>query len=481
MRQLRNCEQDPDVLDTWFSSALWPISTLGWPEPGKFPEVFPNGDLALKTWNPSNTLSTAREIITLWVSRMVMFNLYFRDCLPFGDVFIHAMIQDGEGRKMSKSLGNGVDPLDIIHSHGADAMRFTLASMTTQTQDVRMPVEKDPATGRNTSPKFDNGRNFSNKIWQASTGLAIPNLEGYEPQALQYASLPLEDRWILSRLQTAIQTIDAALSGFQFADASQECYRFFWNELCDWYLEMVKPRLRGEPPVKRVAQQVLAWVLDQSLRLLHPFMPFLTEALWKRLDEAAPQRGIEQPCVQGKALIRAAWPKANAAWQSSGVETQMARLQEIIRAVRDAVTRVNERRSAQKQPTLRNLPTAVIRTDAELGSPARSAAGDLLAAGEGGAGAIRRGCRQASRLDVLRGGRRGGLRAGGEPGRLRPRAEAPRRGDRQGREDAGRREHQAGRREVHRQGAATRGAGAARPAEDAARADRDAAQAFWMS
>ncbi len=293
-----------------------------------------------------------------------MFNLYFRDCLPFRDVFIHAMIQDGEGRKMSKSLGNGVDPLDIIHSHGADAMRFTLALMTTQTQDVRMPVEKDPETGRNTSPKFDMGRNFSNKIWQASTGLALPNLEGYDPQPLDYASLPLEDRWILSRLQTSIATVDAALRSFQFSDASQECYRFFWNEVCDWYLEMVKPRLRAEPEARRVAQQVLAWVLDQSLRLLHPFMPFITEALWARLNEAAPQRGIDAPAAQGKALVRAAWPTANGAWRNPDVETQMARLQEVIRAIRDAVTRVNESRSRQKQPALRNLPAAVIRADA---------------------------------------------------------------------------------------------------------------------
>jgi valyl-tRNA synthetase len=360
--------QDSDVLDTWFSSALWPISILGWPDPTKFPDIFPKGDLALRTWNPSNTLSTAREIITLWVSRMVMFNLYFRDCLPFTDVFIHAMIQDGEGRKMSKSLGNGVDPLDIIASHGADALRFTMASMTTQTQDIRMPVETDPATGRNTSPKFDMGRNFCNKIWQAGTGLAIPNVKGCEPRALAYESLPLEDRWILSRLQTAIGTIDKALLAFEFADASQECYRFFWNELCDWYLEMVKPRLRAEPAVKQVAQQVLAWVLDQSLRLLHPVMPFITEALWARLNEAAPRRGIDKPAGQGKALIRAAWPVANAAWQNPAVETQMARLQEVIRTVREALTRVNERRSAQKQPALRNLPTVTIRADAELAS-----------------------------------------------------------------------------------------------------------------
>jgi len=194
--------QDPDVLDTWFSSALWPMSTLGWPDD--------TPDLA--TWNPTSVLSTAREIITLWVSRMVMFNVYFRGCVPFKDVFIHAMIQDGDGRKMSKSLGNGVDPLDIIHSHGSDAMRFTLVQMTTQTQDVRMPVERDPESGKNTSPKFDMGRNFSNKLWNAgrfALGILEESDGGGSPRSSCVASRGLADRWILSRLH---QTIRGALT-----------------------------------------------------------------------------------------------------------------------------------------------------------------------------------------------------------------------------------------------------------------------------
>jgi len=191
--------RDPDVLDTWFSSATWPLSTLGWPNN--------EGDTAglLDAFNPTSVLTTAREIITLWVSRMVMFNRYFtggdqNGQVPFNDVFIHAMIQDGEGRKMSKSLGNGVDPLDIIHSHGADAMRFTLCQMTTNTQDVRMPVEKDPETGRNTSPKFDIGRNFATKLWNASRFvLGMLDTDDTTP-----GELTLVDKWMLSRLSQAI-------------------------------------------------------------------------------------------------------------------------------------------------------------------------------------------------------------------------------------------------------------------------------------
>src|SRR5262249_4897522 len=182
------------VLDTWFSSGLWPMSTLNWPDPS----ALSTQNSALNTWNPTSVLCTAREIITLWVSRMVMFNLFFLDRLPYYDVFIHALIQDGEGRKMSKSLGNGVDPLHIIESHGADAMRFTLAHMTTQTQDVRMPVEKDARTGKNTSPKFDIGRNFCNKLWNAAR-FALMNLENTKPDASASGSLSLFDRWILSR------------------------------------------------------------------------------------------------------------------------------------------------------------------------------------------------------------------------------------------------------------------------------------------
>ncbi|MFG0252921.1 MAG: valine--tRNA ligase, partial [Phycisphaerales bacterium JB038] len=195
--------RDPDVLDTWFSSALWPLSTMGWPD---------TTDL-LRAFNPSNVLCTAREIITLWVSRMVMFNQYFVGRLPFPHVFIHAMIQDGEGRKMSKSLGNGVDPLDIIHSHGSDAMRFTLCQMTTNTQDVRMPVVFDEELQKNTSPKFDIGRNFCNKLWNAAA-FAMHNLSS-GPIDPGDGELALADRWILSRLADTIGKIEAAIGSYQ--------------------------------------------------------------------------------------------------------------------------------------------------------------------------------------------------------------------------------------------------------------------------
>ena len=252
-------EQDPDVLDTWFSSGLWPLSTLGWPDESADPQAgSPNPQSTLNTWNPTSVLCTAREIITLWVSRMVMFNLYFLNRLPYSDVFIHAMIQDGEGRKMSKSLGNGVDPLDIIESHGADAMRFTLCHMTTQTQDVRMPVEKNAQTGKNTSPKFDIGRNFCNKMWNAAR-FALSNLEncqkgvtshydsgdkmGPDP-LLPVDQLSLFDRWILSRLCATIDEVNESLKSYRFDAYAKACYDFFWRDLCDWYVEAIKPAMK---------------------------------------------------------------------------------------------------------------------------------------------------------------------------------------------------------------------------------------------
>ncbi|MEM8739802.1 MAG: class I tRNA ligase family protein, partial [Planctomycetota bacterium] len=302
--------QDPDVLDTWFSSALWPMSTLGWPEQ--------TPDLGL--WNPTSVLCTAREIITLWVSRMVMFNLYFLGRLPFKDVFIHAMIQDGHGQKMSKSLGNGVDPVDIIHSHGSDAMRYTLTAMTTQTQDVRLPVDLiDPHTpgsgetftpkyvtgpggvkvaapvqerngrkmvssyglasgqaepsdeiplARNTSEKFDVGQRFATKLWNA-TRFALTYLQGdATPGDGHPRALGLADRWILSRTAAAVAAADRALGDYDFHNYAQGLYQFVWNEVCDWYIESVKPP-QGEA-MAAGSRQTLAAVLDVSLRLLHP-------------------------------------------------------------------------------------------------------------------------------------------------------------------------------------------------------------------
>jgi len=229
-------QRDEDVLDTWFSSALWPFSTMGWPD--ETPE--------LKTFYPGNVLCTAREIITLWVSRMVMMGQYCVGDIPFSDVYIHAMIQDGEGRKMSKSLGNGIDPLVAINSHGADAMRFTLASMTTDTQDIRMPVEKmklPDGRQENTSPKFDIGRNFCNKLWNASR-FALMNLEGIDPGKFDKAKMTITDRWILSRLAKTITKTMESLEAFKYSEPLAQLYRFFWNDFCDWYLEWIKPRMQ---------------------------------------------------------------------------------------------------------------------------------------------------------------------------------------------------------------------------------------------
>jgi valyl-tRNA synthetase len=335
----RDCEEeleaagfvrDPDVLDTWFSSALWPFSTLGWPE--RTPE--------LKAFYPGDVLCTAREIITLWVSRMVMMGQYALGEPPFPVVFIHAMIQDGEGRKMSKSLGNGIDPLDIIDSHGADAMRFTLLSMTTQTQDVRMPVEETTLPdGRtaNTSPKFDLGRNFANKLWNAAR-FALMNLGAGAP-AIDRNRLEFEDRWILSRRNAAVRAVSDALESFRFNDAAQTLYDFTWHDVCDWYVEIIKPRL-ADPEAGGQARAVLAFVLDTALRLLHPLMPFITEELWAHLNEAVPARGFDDPAPTEEVLAAAEWPEPSEGLDRADLEEQMAGAQAVIRAVRNVRSRM---------------------------------------------------------------------------------------------------------------------------------------------
>ncbi len=376
-------ERDPDVLDTWFSSALWPMSTMGWPD-----------DTAeLDTWNPTSVLCTAREIITLWVSRMVMFNLYFKGQLPFKDVFIHAMIQDGHGQKMSKSLGNGVDPLDIIESHGSDAMRFTLASMTTHTQDVRLPVDMiDPHSGellhpefittkaghkvaapiqthngktcvssyglasgeatptdsggdtplaRNTSEKFDLGQRFANKIWNA-TRFALSKLDvasaAIKPGDGHPRALGLTERWILSRLARTVRQCDKALGSYAFAEYATACYDFFWRDLCDWYIEAVKPSVADNP----TQQRVLAACLDAALRLLHPAMPFVTERLWEALNAAWPDtRSVDGLMLQpSELLVTAPWPEVADVLIDEDAEEEFERIQEVVGAIREARTRL---------------------------------------------------------------------------------------------------------------------------------------------
>jgi valyl-tRNA synthetase len=316
--------RDPDVLDTWFSSGLWPFSTLGWPD--ATPE--------LAKYYPGDVLCTAREIITLWVSRMVMLGQYCCGDIPFHDVFIHAMIQDGQGRKMSKSLGNGIDPLVVIDSHGADAMRFTLVSMTTQTQDVRMPLKEiELPDGRkvNSSEKFDLGRNFCNKLWNASR-FALMNIAGAPPWQTINHKTNLADAWILSRLNSTIRDVTAAIESFRFNELADTLYHFMWDDLCDWYLEIAKTRIgKGAQEPKAV----LAHCMDVLLRLLHPIMPFITEEIWGKLNSVAPDRGPTGDRAE-RLLVTAQWPYADAAAISQLVEDEFALLQDLIRQIRNA-------------------------------------------------------------------------------------------------------------------------------------------------
>jgi len=315
---------------------LWPFSTMGWPD--ETPE--------LKTFYPGDVLCTAREIITLWVSRMVMMGQYCVGDIPFSDVYIHAMIQDGEGRKMSKSLGNGIDPLVAINSHGADAMRFTLASMTTDTQDIRMPVEKMKLPdGRveNTSPKFDIGRNFCNKLWNASR-FALMNLEGIEPDKFDKDKMRIIDRWILSRLAYTVENVTESLDNYKFHEPLHLISRFFWNEFCDWYLEWIKPQMEDEEQ-KATAQNVLSFVLDQILRLLHPFAPFITEGIFQRLNSVAPVRRLGDLAVakESEALAIAEWPQTLdfTKGEDYDVGVDIVLIQSVVRHVRNIRSQYN--------------------------------------------------------------------------------------------------------------------------------------------
>ncbi|MFP3937227.1 MAG: class I tRNA ligase family protein, partial [Phycisphaerae bacterium] len=283
--------------------------------------------------------------ITLWVSRMVMMGQYALGDIPFADVFIHAMIQDGQGRKMSKSLGNGIDPLTISDSHGADAMRFTLVSMTTQTQDVRMPVEEMTLPdGRkaNTSPKFDQGRNFCNKLWNASR-FTMMNLAGAPPLSDVQPHANISDAWILSRYNSAIRDATRALGKYRYNDLGETLYHFMWDDFCDWYLEIAKARINAGEDAPRA---ILAYVLDGLLRLLHPVVPFITEIIWQKLNEVAPRRGASDRPAEGM-LVRASWPRADAGTIDETLEQRFATLQQIIREVRNIRTQHNIPRSRQ--------------------------------------------------------------------------------------------------------------------------------------
>lgn len=295
-------KQDDDVLDTWFSSALWPFSTLGWPE--KTPE--------LDYFYPTNVLVTGYDIIFFWVIRMVFSGLDAMGEKPFDDVFIHGLVRDAHGKKMSKSLGNGVDPLDIIDQYGADALRFMLATGNSPGNDLKFQIER-----------VESSRNFANKLWNASR-FVIMGLEEGQYELDDSERLTLADEWILSRLDTMITEITQALDKYELGIAANKIYEFTWNEYCDWYIELAKKRLYGEDAVaKQTVQKVLVKVLRDILKLLHPFMPFITEEIWGFIPHAE------------DALVTSKWPEADEKYQNPTAERQMNSIMEAIRNLRN--------------------------------------------------------------------------------------------------------------------------------------------------
>ena len=300
--------RDEDVLDTWFSSALWPFSTLGWPEQTK----------DLDYWYPTTDMVTGYDIIFFWVARMVFSGMEQMKKEPFKTVFIHGLVRDDKGRKMSKSLGNGIDPLEMAEKYGADALRFNLITGNSPGNDMRFYVEKCEAM-----------RNFANKIWNASR-YVLMNLTVDEPGLPEASKLEIEDKWVLSQLNTLIKEVTENMDAYELGVASAKVYDFIWDTYCDWYIELTKARLYGEDEEsKRTAQQVLVYVLDQILRLLHPFMPFITEEIWQAIPHA------------GDFLIKAEWPVYHEELNFPTEEAHMESVMAAIRALRNRRAEMN--------------------------------------------------------------------------------------------------------------------------------------------
>ena len=305
----QNWTQDPDVLDTWFSSALWPFSTMGWPD---------EASADYKRYFPNNTLVTGYDILTFWVSRMMFQSLEFTGRRPFQNVLIHGLIRDAEGRKMSKSLGNGVDPMDVIEQYGVDSLRWFLANGSAPGQDVRFSTDK-----------MDAAWNFINKIWNASR-YVLMNVGDLTLDNLSIGQdLTLADRWILARLQTTIADVTRLFERFEFGEAGRILYSFIWDDYCDWYIEMTKEQLQDKEAANTTTKSILVFVLDQFLRLLHPIMPFVTEEIWQQIGG------------QDKSIVVADYPRLMEVYQDSQVEAQMAQLMELIRAVRTIRNEMN--------------------------------------------------------------------------------------------------------------------------------------------
>ncbi|MBI5672277.1 MAG: class I tRNA ligase family protein, partial [Nitrospirae bacterium] len=316
--------RDPDVLDTWFSSALWPFTTLGWPD--QTPE--------LKTYYPTATLVTGLDILFFWVARMIMMGLKFMGDVPFKDVYIHALVRDAEGQKMSKSKGNVIDPLHVMDQFGTDALRFTLASMASPGRDIKLAEER-----------IEGYRNFANKIWNAAR-FGLMYLDGPRT-TLPPAQRTLPDRWILSRLTHTIRTVTAELESYRFDRAATALYQFIWHEYCDWYLELIKPVLQTpehpdgastrhtlveqtpEHPDGASTRHTLVETLETTMRLLHPFMPFITEEIWQTIPH------------QGDSIVVQNYPDSDQAWAAPDAEHQFALLEQTVGLIRTSRVLLN--------------------------------------------------------------------------------------------------------------------------------------------
>ena len=300
--------QDEDVLDTWFSSGMWPFSTLGWPEKTE----------ELKYYYPTSTLATGYDLIFFWIARMIMFGLYAMDEVPFDHVFIHGMVRDELGRKMSKSLGNGIDPLEIIKDYGADSLRFSLTAGTAAGTDMRFQIKKVEAA-----------RNFCNKVYNASR-FVMMNLGEGGIGDIDMTKLDIADKWILTRLNAVIKEVTSNLDSFDLNLAVEKIYSFIWTELCDWYIEMAKPRLYGEDEdAKKNVRAILVRVLGDSMKLLHPFMPFITEDIYTRLPGS------------GETIMLESWPKAEEGFEFPAEAATMDGIMELVRAIRNVRAEMN--------------------------------------------------------------------------------------------------------------------------------------------
>ncbi|OGW34223.1 MAG: valine--tRNA ligase [Nitrospirae bacterium GWC2_56_14] len=316
-----NIRQETDVLDTWFSSALWPFSTLGWPDQTKEQSAY----------YPTSVLITSFDIIFFWVARMIMMGLHFKREVPFRHVYIHALVRDAEGQKMSKSKGNVIDPLVMIEQYGTDAFRFTLTAFAAQGRDIKLAPER-----------IEGYRNFANKIWNASRFVMMNLEEGFTPNSeLLTPDSSLADRWIVSRLNAVVKDVEAALADYRFNDVASALYHFTWHEYCDWYLELSKPALMGDlgAAPRRSTQTALAHVLETTLRLLHPIMPFITEEIWQNLPDGVRGQESGVRSQERKNIIEsimvAPFPVADNKRMNAGIEQDMQMVMDLILAIRN--------------------------------------------------------------------------------------------------------------------------------------------------